>query len=78
MAQKLKPGGYLYMVSDWEDYACWALAELSATENLANAAPFSEEGGGFALPQGWRPKTAFEKKGLAKNHMVRELFFKRI
>lgn len=69
LAEGLKPGGYLYMVTDWEDYACWALAELSATNNLANTAD------GFAPPQHWRPRTSFEKKGLAKNHQVKELFF---
>jgi len=65
----LKPGGYLYMVTDWEDYAAWALAELGATDCLINASD------GFAPPQDWRPRTAFEKKGLAKNHQVRELLF---
>jgi tRNA (guanine-N7-)-methyltransferase len=69
LAAKLKPGGYLYMVTDWEDYAAWALAELGATESLVNSC------GGFALPQNWRPRTAFENKGLAKNHQVRELLF---
>jgi len=69
LAAGLKPGGYLYMVTDWEDYAAWALAELGATDSLVNAS------GGFAPPQNWRPRTAFEKKGLAKNHQVRELLF---
>jgi tRNA (guanine-N7-)-methyltransferase len=69
LAAGLKSGGYLYMVTDWEDYAEWALAELGATDCLVNA------GGGFAPPQDWRPRTAFEKKGLAKNHQVRELLF---
>ena len=65
----LKPGGYLYMVTDWEDYAAWALAELGATDGLVNSCD------GFAPPRDWRPRTAFEKKGLAKNHQVRELLF---
>jgi tRNA (guanine-N7-)-methyltransferase len=71
LAEKLKPGGYLYMVTDWEQYAEWALAELGATKGLANTAE------GFAVPQDWRPRTSFERKGLAKNHIVRELLFKR-
>jgi tRNA (guanine-N7-)-methyltransferase len=69
LAAGLKPGGYLYMVTDWEDYAAWALAELGATDGLVNVCD------GFAPPQNWRPRTAFEKKGLAKNHQVKELFF---
>jgi tRNA (guanine-N7-)-methyltransferase len=72
LAEKLKPGGYLYMVTDWEDYALWALEELNATQTLSNP------GGGFAPPQAWRPRTSFERKGLAKNHQVRELFFQKI
>jgi tRNA (guanine-N7-)-methyltransferase len=69
LAAALKTGAYLYMVTDWADYADWALAELSGTESLINSCD------GFAPPQAWRPCTAFEKKGLAKNHQVRELYF---
>ncbi|MCL2609511.1 MAG: tRNA (guanosine(46)-N7)-methyltransferase TrmB [Treponema sp.] len=70
LASRLKPGGYLYMVTDWEDYAEWALPELAGTAGLVN------EYEGFAPPQSWRPGTGFEKKGLAKKHTVRELYFR--
>jgi tRNA (guanine-N7-)-methyltransferase len=69
LARKLRRGAYLYMVTDWEDYARWALRELSATGGLWN--PY----GGFAPPQDWRPETKFERKGLAQAHQVRELYF---
>jgi tRNA (guanine-N7-)-methyltransferase len=72
LAACLKNGGYLYMVTDWEDYASFALEELSATAGLRNAY------GGFAVPQQWRPQTKFEKKGLAKEHEIRELYFTKI
>jgi tRNA (guanine-N7-)-methyltransferase len=39
LAEKLRPGGYIYMVTDWEDYARHALAELSTTAGLRN--PYS-------------------------------------
>jgi tRNA (guanine-N7-)-methyltransferase len=71
LAEKLCPGGYVYMVTDWADYGDWALAELSATEGLRNVY------GGFAPAQEWRPRTRFEQKGLEKNHQVRELYFTR-
>lgn len=72
LAAKLKPGGYVYMTTDWAEYGDWALAELSATPGLTNAyAP------GFAEPQPWRPKTKFEEKGLLKNREIRELFFRK-
>ena len=71
LAKCLKPGGYLYMVTDWEDYALHALDELSACVLLYNAHE------GFAPAQQWRPQTKFEKKGIVKGHMIRELFFLR-
>jgi tRNA (guanine-N7-)-methyltransferase len=67
----LKPQGYLYMVTDWEDYALWALEALTSTEGLVNS------GNGFSQPQTWRPRTSFEQKGLEKKHKVRELFFRK-
>ena len=71
LASVIKPGGYLYMVTDWEDYAHWALAELSSTPGLSNSCD------GFSPHQEWRPRTKFEQKGLDKNHKVWELFFYR-
>jgi tRNA (guanine-N7-)-methyltransferase len=73
LARKLAAGGYLYMVTDWADYAGWALEELSSTPGLRNA--HGAACGGFAPSRSWRPQTAFERKGLAKNHEVWELFF---
>jgi tRNA (guanine-N7-)-methyltransferase len=72
IASKLKPGGYIYMVSDWLDYAGWALSVLTNTEGMVNGY------NGFADPQSWRPLTSFEKKGLDKKHEIKELFFRRI
>jgi tRNA (guanine-N7-)-methyltransferase len=69
LAERLKPGGYLYMATDWEDYAVHALQELTAAAALRNACE------GFAPPQDWRPKTGFERKGLAKDYAIRELYF---
>ncbi|GHT60362.1 tRNA (guanine-N(7)-)-methyltransferase [Spirochaetia bacterium] len=74
LAEKLQSGAYIYMVTDWDDYGNWALAELSATPGLRNP----HEGGmygGFAPHQEWRPRTKFEQKGIDKNHKVQELYF---
>ncbi|QQO08208.1 tRNA (guanosine(46)-N7)-methyltransferase TrmB [Breznakiella homolactica] len=71
LGKKLSPGGYVYMVTDWEDYARWALTELEATPNLENSYE------GFAPHQEWRPETKFERKGIDKNHAVWELMFRR-
>ncbi|MDR2923135.1 MAG: tRNA (guanosine(46)-N7)-methyltransferase TrmB [Treponema sp.] len=71
IASKLKPGGYIYMATDWLDYADWALSVLTNTGGMVN------EYDGFAPPQSWRPLTSFEKKGLDKKHEIKELFFRR-
>jgi len=83
LANCLKKGGYLYMVTDWEDYALHALEELSAPplESVCGSSNASftliNEYSGFASPQNWRPKTRFEEKGLSKDHTIRELMFRR-
>ena len=71
MALKLQRGAYIYMVSDWLDYANWALSVLTSTESVVN------EYEGYAPTQSWRPLTSFEKKGLDKKHEIKELFFRR-
>ena len=71
IASKLRSQGYIYMVSDWLDYANWALDVLTSTEGVVNVY------NGFAQPQSWRPLTSFEKKGLDKKHEIKELFFRR-
>ncbi len=69
LAQKLIDSGYLYMVTDWEDYAEDAFEQLSETPSLKSIYKR------FAEPQDWRPATKFEQKGLKKDHKIRELFF---
>ncbi|MDR2509776.1 MAG: tRNA (guanosine(46)-N7)-methyltransferase TrmB [Spirochaetaceae bacterium] len=69
LAERLKASGYVYMVTDWEDYALDALAELEASAGLCNA--YS----GFAEPLAWRPATKFERKGRAAEHKIYELYF---
>jgi len=71
LVAKLIPGAYVYMVSDWEDYANWALREFSATPGLVN------KYGSFAEHQNWRPQTEFERKARKKNHGAWELFFEK-
>jgi tRNA (guanine-N7-)-methyltransferase len=69
LASKLRNGGYVYMVSDCDDYCNFALSELSATSALRNN---YEK---FAPPQEWRPITKFEKKGLHHGNAIKELLF---
>jgi tRNA (guanine-N7-)-methyltransferase len=69
LAQKLAKDGYLYFVTDWLEYAEWALEELNLTEGLKNKYE------GFAEPQPWRTQTKFERKGQQADRPITELFF---
>lgn len=74
LVTKLVTGGYIYAVTDWEDYAEHMLRVLTNTTRLIRP-----EGSvaveGYSTPQVWRPETKFEAKGLRKNHTIRELYF---
>ena len=71
MAQKLAPGGYLYFVTDWLEYAEFALEELNQTEHLKNKYD------GFAPAQSWRSQTKFERKGMAADRPITEILFEK-
>ena len=71
LAEHIYSEGYLYAVTDWEEYAEQMLDALRRSSKLTNAYT------GFADPQPWRPQTPFERKGLAKKHAIKELFFTR-
>lgn len=70
-AQKLSSGGYLYFVTDWYEYAEFALEELNATSGLKNKYD------GFAEPQEWRTQTKFERKGLDADRVITEILFEK-
>lgn len=69
IASKIAPDGYLYFVTDWFEYAEFALEELNCTKSLKNKYE------GFAEPQPWRSQTKFEKKGLNADRVITELYF---
>ena len=68
LASKLKKGGYIYCVTDWEEYADQMLEVFSQVEMLSN--PYN----GFAQPVSWRPETGFERKGLEKDYKINEVW----
>ena len=71
LAKKLYAGGYIYMATDWEPYAEFALEELNLTETMKNKYE------GFAPRQEWRPETKFEHKGLVAERKISEIFFEK-
>lgn len=68
LARVCRPGAYLYLATDWADYAQWMLDELAKAPSWVNQYP------DFAPAIPWRPSTSFEKKGLAKDHIIREIY----
>jgi tRNA (guanine-N7-)-methyltransferase len=72
IAQKIEAGGYLYAVTDWEPYAEFILSEAEASQFFHN--PYRS----YAPPIPWRPETRFEKKGLTKAHLIREIWLERV
>jgi tRNA (guanine-N7-)-methyltransferase len=71
LAQKLKPGGYIHVATDWQDYAEQVLAVLSAEPLLENTAD------DYALRPAYRPLTKFEQRGIRLGHGVWDLVFRR-
>jgi tRNA (guanine-N7-)-methyltransferase len=71
LARRLKPGGYLHLATDWQEYAVHMLEVLAAEPALVNTAA------DYAPRPEWRPLTNFEQKGLAKGHGVWDLMFTR-
>lgn len=68
LAGRLARGGYLYCVTDWENYAEHMLAVLEGSSLKNRYAAYAE-------PQPWRPGTKFERKGKEKSHSIYELMF---
>lgn len=71
LCQKLAPGGYIHLATDWEDYAVQMLDVLSGEPQLQNTAE------GYAPQPAYRPLTKFENRGLKLGHGVWDLVFTR-
>lgn len=70
-AQKLAPGGYIHLATDWVPYAEHMLEVLTAEPLLGNTTP------DYAPRPAYRPETKFETRGLRLGHGVRDLVFRR-
>ncbi|MEW5893692.1 MAG: tRNA (guanosine(46)-N7)-methyltransferase TrmB [Pseudomonadota bacterium] len=71
LVKKLKPGAYLHLATDWQDYAEQMLEVLGNEPLLANTAE------GYAPKPDYRPLTKFEQRGLKLGHGVWDLVFRR-
>lgn len=66
VAQKLKPGGYLHIATDWVPYAEWITEQFNETSLFT--------GGVIDRPDS-RPLTRFEGQGITKDHAVNDFMF---
>ncbi|MDQ2993755.1 MAG: tRNA (guanosine(46)-N7)-methyltransferase TrmB [Pseudomonadota bacterium] len=71
VVQKLQPGGYLHMATDWENYAEQMLEIASACDQLDNKAGAQK----FMPRPDSRPETKFEQRGQRLGHGVWDLVF---
>lgn len=71
LAERLKPGGYLHLATDWYQYALQILEVVSAQPGLVNTAD------GFAPRPSHRPVTKFEQRGVDRGHGVWDVLFVR-
>lgn len=68
----LRPGGYVYLTTDVGEYAEHMLEVIGTDDEF-----FENPSGGFCEPLAWRPRTAFERKGLARSHKIYEILLRR-
>ncbi|ODT84273.1 MAG: tRNA (guanosine(46)-N7)-methyltransferase TrmB [Nitrosomonadales bacterium SCN 54-20] len=71
LCSRLKPGGYIHVATDWEDYAEQILKVLSGEPHLTNTAV------GYAPRPEYRPLTKFEQRGLRLGHEVWDVIFRK-
>jgi tRNA (guanine-N7-)-methyltransferase len=71
LASRMKPGAYVHVATDWEDYAQQILEVLSGEQALENTTH------GFAPRPERRPETKFERRGVALGHRVWDAVFRR-
>jgi tRNA (guanine-N7-)-methyltransferase len=72
LCTKLKPGAYIHVATDWQEYAEWVLEVLSAESQLQNTAK------DYAEKPAYRPLTKFENRGIKLGHGVWDMVFTRI
>lgn len=71
VTSRLRKGGRLRMATDWEPYALQMLSVLGSTKGLRNAHS------GWAPRPDFRPRTRFERRGMAEGREIFDLEFLR-
>lgn len=71
LSKKLMKGGYIYCVTDWQEYADQMLDVLNDTNGVKNAYE------GFAESRPWRPTTKYERRGVKLDYNINEVWFEK-
>ena len=71
LVERMKPGAYLHVATDWQEYAEQVLAVLAAEPGLDNTAE------NYAPRPGYRPQTKFESRGIKLGHGVWDIVFRK-
>lgn len=71
LADRLQPGGYIHIATDWQEYAEQVLEVLQAEPLVKNTVQ------AFSPRPAHRPMTRFEKRGLRLGHGVWDIVFLR-
>ena len=71
LCERMKPGAYIHVATDWQDYAEQVLAVMSAEPQLENTVQ------DYAPRPDYRPQTKFENRGLRLGHSVWDVIFRR-
>jgi len=69
----LRIGGQFHMATDWENYAKHMLETMDQQSHFSNTAGEAR----FVSPQGLRPETKFERRGLKLGHGVWDMVYQR-
>ncbi len=72
LCSRMRPGAYLHVATDWQEYAQQILEVMQAEPMLVNTAE------GFAPRPAYRPQTKFESRGLKLGHGVWDVIFRRV
>lgn len=75
LISRLKPGGYLHLATDWQDYADQMANVLAGFESLSDSAPGPMPSASLPCP---RPSTRFERRGERLGHGITDLIRYRV
>lgn len=74
LASRIKPGGFLHIATDWQDYAEHCLEVMSGTDKFKNTAT----NGDYVPRPASRPETKYERRGVNRGHDVFDIVYQRV